>query len=209
MFCGDCGTRVDPRPVSSVAPPAPSSPGPASPSGWAPPPLLAQTDAPAHVITGPPTTVQLPARPRVEQTPTRSPFAPLTVSVSTPEAEDDDLDATIIAPRKPAWLLLTPDGARHTIRATTIIGRNPRRPVTHPDAELLGLVDSTRSLSKSHAVLEPTVAGLVITDLGSTNGVIVIGADGSETDVPSGRPTTLEQGMRLELGEFVIVIEKP
>jgi hypothetical protein len=134
----------------------------------------------------------------------------------TPEPEpepahalDDEVERTILAPRRrPAWTLTGPDGIPHPIRVPTLIGRAPHRPADRPGLELLSLVDETKSLSKSHAIIAPDGESFTVEDIGSTNGVLLIGADGSETELPSGRAVTIERGSVLEFGDYTATIDR-
>ena len=50
----------------------------------------------------------------------------------------------------------------------------------------IAVPDTTRTLSKTHARLELDDGAWTVFDLNSTNGVIVVGADGTETLLPGG-----------------------
>ena len=213
-----------PPPVLAPAPPPP----PASAGVVAPPPWIAPSAIQPPQSFVPQPTVPVPRLiASVPDSITAPPPAPVAAPVAsvvddddefdrtilvapTPvvdEDDDDDLDRTILAPRKtPAFTLTGPDGVVHQIRVATVIGRSPARPLHRPGIELLPLPDVTKSLSKSHAVVEPEGDTLTIEDLGSTNGVVILGDDGSEIDVPTGRRTPLATGTVLALGDYILTI---
>jgi hypothetical protein len=140
--------------------------------------------------------------------PANAPAQPLATEPHAAQADDQFPDATIITPRRrTGWFVVDPSGTRHPISNRTVFGRAPVRPATMQDAALLALTDPSKSLSKTHAVVTPTPHGLVIEDVGSTNGVIITSPDGAESTAAVGVETPLEPGSVLELGEFVLRIE--
>jgi len=151
----------------------------------------------------------VPAQPTVSLT---VPVLPLpvarVVAVPTRAVElDEDFDETIISPRRRAnWYLVAPDGTRHPIRSGTVIGRAPTQPANRAAAEVLPLADVTKSLSKTHAYLEPNGESLTIEDLASTNGVIVRLKDGGETEAMPGDRLPLEPGTVVELGDYFLTV---
>jgi hypothetical protein len=130
--------------------------------------------------------------------------APTASPAASADVLEGDIDETVIAPRRAArWKIVTPTGDRHPIKVATVIGRAP---IAQRGAVTLALIDPTKSLSKSHALLEVAPDGLAIEDLGSTNGIIV--HDGTvEIDLQRGQRLTLRPGMSLELGDYVLTIE--
>jgi hypothetical protein len=129
------------------------------------------------------------------------------VSSAAPVELDEDFDETVISPRRHAsWYLVAPDGTRHPIRSGTVIGRAPSAPLKRPTADLLSLADVTKSLSKTHAYLEPNGESLTIEDLASTNGVIVRAKDGGETEAMPGDRLALEPGSVVELGDYFLTV---
>ncbi|GAA3774721.1 hypothetical protein GCM10022240_28130 [Microbacterium kribbense] len=106
-----------------------------------------------------------------------------------PDAESA-FDETIIAVRKRTpWVLVPPLGASVPItQDVLILGRRPSSDPTYPDAQLISIADETRTMSKTHARLELHDGTWVITDLDSTNGVVLIDVDGSEIEAVAGRP---------------------
>ena len=94
---------------------------------------------------------------------------------------DDDLDNTIVVDRRPVvpWKLRTDDGFVASLTASKVVlGRNPSS--GEMDVQAIAIPDSSKTLSKTHARLDLVDGAWTLTDLHSTNGVIVIEADGSE-----------------------------
>jgi hypothetical protein len=75
-------------------------------------------------------------------------------------------------------------GARVELTGTSaILGRHPSPHPLYPGAQLIAVTDDALSVSATHAVLEFVGGEWHVTDLGSTNGVWLIGPDGGETEL--------------------------
>jgi hypothetical protein len=167
---------VDPEPVA----PAPVEPAPVAPAPVEPAAEPAAEPAPEKpVLSAPPVATPATAEPDVAET---------IISAAPPAVEDDDDDyATIVVDRRPqiAWSLILDDGRIFALTANRVeVGRKP-----DPAAEgtqILAITDSTRTLSKTHAVLELDGDAWKVTDLNSTNGVLVVDSSGAEELLPSG-----------------------
>ena len=101
------------------------------------------------------------------------------------------------------WAILLPDGARIEITGPTLLGRDPAPSPEHPGARLLPLADPGKTVSKTHALLEPEVGALLVHDLHSTNGVAV-DAGGIRTMVVPGSSAPAQVGSTILLGSFLI-----
>ena len=101
-----------------------------------------------------------------------------------------------------------PDGTTHVLAGTTVLGRQPDAAATPGATAILEIHDPDGLVSKSHAVLEIDQGRLAVRDLGSTNGVVALRADGSETEVSTTIPIPLDDGSEIELGSYVIRIER-
>lgn len=117
---------------------------------------------------------------------------------------DDDFDAldrTVVTRRKRIpWALIAPNGETVDLTSSVVIlGRRPGADVAHPDAQLVGIVDETRTVSKTHARLELRDDTWYVTDLGSTNGVLFATLMGTEVEAPPGEE--IEAGERFFLGD--------
>jgi hypothetical protein len=77
------------------------------------------------------------------------------------------------APARPVWRLLLPGGRAVPLTRAVLLGRNPSRGAHAGDAEPIALDDPTSTVSKTHALLVVDGDTLTVTDLYSTNGVVV------------------------------------
>ena len=122
--------------------------------------------------------------------------------LESPDEDDDILDdRTIVARRRgPRWQLLTATGQKIELRSdVAILGRRPAADSAFPNAQLIALDDDTRTVSKSHARLERRADGWHITDLHSTNGVLLRSLLGTEMEAAPG--TSVAAGERFLLGD--------
>lgn len=105
------------------------------------------------------------------------------------------------------WKLALPsEGRLVAVSGTTVLGRDPVAPSSNPDASLVPIIDTDATLSKTHALLTLEGDDLWVHDLGSTNGVYVVGPGSSVVTVePRGR-VQIPDGAELELGSYVIPI---
>jgi len=103
---------------------------------------------------------------------------------------------------RPVWRLVLPGGRSIPVTRPVLLGRNPS-PSAHPgSAEPIALDDPTSTVSKTHALLDPEDDTLTVTDLHSTNGVVV----GGERAEP-GVPTPVPSGAELRLGDLRARVE--
>ncbi|WP_312677879.1 DUF5684 domain-containing protein [Microbacterium sp.] len=119
-----------------------------------------------------------------------------------PFADDDDLDQTVITRRakKPTWQLVPASGAPVPLTSDVVIlGRRPAGDAAFPGAQLVAVPGDARTVSKTHARLERKDETWVVTDLGSTNGVLVRTLMGDEIEVESGGQ--IDAGERFFLGD--------
>ncbi|SDP02225.1 hypothetical protein SAMN04515671_2699 [Nakamurella panacisegetis] len=85
-----------------------------------------------------------------------------------------------------------------TVDSPTLFGRDPA-PMDGEQAVLQAVPDMTFSFSKTHLLLTPSAAGIVVTDRHSTNGVLVEHG-GQLSACPPGVPTPLTLPATLRLG---------
>lgn len=196
-----------PPPAPLTPPPAPATPVVSMPTATPPPPVVAVSPAAVSPSAMPGSTmIDVPSfgGPPIS--------APQLLPPPPPPPPSDALDdrTRVAPPRRPrgAWRLVLPDGTSHPISATTVIGRQPDVATAPGATETLAIDDPDGLVSKSHAVLELDGARLSVRDLGSTNGVVALGADGDEFTVTSASSTALDDGYEIELGSYVIRIEK-
>lgn len=103
------------------------------------------------------------------------------------DAEDDDtdFDRTVVITRKaaPPGVLILSDGTEIPLQNDTVVGR---RPEAVDGAVAVAIPDTTRTLSKSHARLTLSNGQWLVEDLDSTNGLVLLHDDGSESEIPAG-----------------------
>jgi hypothetical protein len=123
-------------------------------------------------------------------------------AASAAPSEAQPLEPARPRTRRPGhWELALPGGQNVTATARTIVlGRKPAG--GDPAVQYVTVDDATRTVSKEHARIQWAGDGWTITDLGSTNGVTVIAADGSEQRLASGATAPLVR--RFLLGDAVL-----
>lgn len=195
-------------PPAQPAPPAPPVVPPAPPVTEAvavplPPAAAPAVQAPAQV-TPQPTPAPTPA-PAVQKATGITgmidplPANPVASAAHAGEADphDDlmDLDHTVVAPRRsaPSWVLELPDGTQLPLPNNVVVGRKPD---AVEGSEILAIPDRTRTLSKSHARLVYEGGRWLVEDLGSTNGLVLLNEDGTESE--------LSPGVRVEATERML-----
>jgi len=120
---------------------------------------------------------------------------------------DDATRAVASRHAAPAWRLVIDGIPAVPVEGTLFLGRNPVATAGHPGAHLLALDDATKSVSKTHAMLELESGALWAHDLGSTNGVWVVPAGADAIEVVPGVRVEVPAGANLELGDLVIQVE--
>ncbi len=174
------------RPPVPQGPPSPPTAPPAPPQ--APPafrdPVVAPEPDQGTVFN--PWAVPETAAPSPEPAPLAAPV--VVPPAPAPADDEDELDKTVAVDRRPVvpWRLITDEGHVIPLRTRTVLlGRKPVAP-----SEAIAAVvvpDTTKTLSKNHARLELSDEGVwTVHDLDSTNGVIIVEADGTETLLPQG-----------------------
>jgi hypothetical protein len=199
--------------------------GAASPTGPSPAILAIPAFVPARLGTAP-----VPPRPSVGAAPgTAASDAPSGLSASVVPAPVDaarvdaapadaapaDAARVDAAPAEAApaqtvtgWHLRLADGQRMPVTGSLVLGRDPA-PMTRRPSTMVSVVDAARSVSKSHALVELSADDtLSVTDLHSTNGVSLIGADGQRTILDPGIRTPVLAGTRLMLVEFAVAVTR-
>ncbi|WBU39227.1 FHA domain-containing protein [Homoserinibacter sp. YIM 151385] len=104
---------------------------------------------------------------------------------------------------------LSPQGGRHIdVDTAVVLGRRPTAPAERPGARAVPLEDESKTVSKTHALVEPAGDGLRIVDLGSTNGVKLARGGEAERIVPPGLAVELEAGDIVHLGDLRIAVAR-
>ncbi|GAA1524317.1 hypothetical protein BJ978_002941 [Agromyces terreus] len=171
------------------AAPLPAAPAPAPSAAPAPPAL--------------PTPSAVPSPPSMQAAP--APAAP-PAELTMPPA----FLPTATAPRPSAarFRLETPDGVEIELSDRCVLGRNPVAAGTNADARAVAVVDPTRTVSKTHALIEIREGRVIVTDLHSTNGVAVQAGGGEVTVLDAGAPAAVEPGSVLRLGDLALTLRR-
>ena len=178
------------------------------PVAAASPPFSTQvTDASGYaVFSAYPSQPPAPARTKSALAESARPIMEFPRIIPLPGAGREPVKETVVVDHRPrvVWSLVLDDGRTFALSASDVaLGRNPSSAAVA--AQLLPIPDTTRTLSKTHARLTLDDGRWTITDLGSTNGVLVVGADDAETLIEPSTPTILagrfilgEVGMRID-----------
>lgn len=207
-------------PVQAV-PQMPAAPVPAA--GWGPVRSTTAVDAiPARVIHySPPADPDAPFDTSGEVSavagaPTlgapRSAWESVSAQDPLPQVPDPSaFEETVRAARhRAAWMLIPPLGEPIPVSSDVlIIGRRPGADPERPQAQLVAVSDETRTISKTHARIERRAGGWVIVDLQSTNGVLLIGEDGSEREAVPGVAEQLPERFLLGDADLRLVAGDP
>lgn len=137
----------------------------------------------------------------------RSAKTSVSAQTLTTDAVEDDLESTILAVRRrPVWHLHLPSAPR-PIDLTAAVVLLGRKPVGDGGAQLVPVLDDTRTVSKTHARLELIDGEWFITDLGSTNGIVLFDEFGGETEIATDTATPLTE--RFLLGDAELRLTAP
>jgi Double zinc ribbon/FHA domain len=164
----------------------------------------AESGAPTITITSPP--------PGISDPPSAvAPSSPGHVVPEIVAPSVESMDETRVSVRRRGgvhWRLVLPDGRQIEVPAALLVGRDPAVNAKWPAAVLLAIDDEAHSMSKTHAVFESDAGGLWVTDLDSTNGVVITNADGAELDIDSNVRTPIQPGSDVELGDYILQVER-
>lgn len=115
-----------------------------------------------------------------------------------PSVADDSVPADAVA-------LRFDSGALHWFRGTCVVGRNPE---VEPGVATVAVPDLSRTLSKTHVALVQTDGGVLLRDLGSTNGTSVVRPDASFEDLVPGVDLTVTAGTTVRIGDHAFVVDR-
>ncbi|WP_315298038.1 RDD family protein [uncultured Actinomyces sp.] len=121
--------------------------------------------------------------------------------------QDDADDRTQLGVRYDTARVTFDTGVTYPFGGTIVLGRNPLAPASHPTASPVPVDDPQRSVSKTHVALTATREGVLVEDLHSTGGTVVVRADGEETPVLPGAPVHARAGDTVRYGQRSVVID--
>ena len=191
---------------SAIPDPSPAAHSVPSPAASAPAPSSDYIGATPWSTSG--TGVSTPA-PEVSEPPLS--FTPPSSSYSgsasaSSHHEDDDDDRTQLGVRYDTARVTFDTGVDYPFGGSIVLGRNPVAPASRPTASLVPVDDPDRTVSKTHVVLTATREGVLVEDLHSTGGTVVVRADGQETPVVPGSPVVAAPGDTVRYGQRSVVI---
>ena len=191
---------------SAIPDPSPAAPSVPSPAASAPAPSSDYIGATPWSTSG--TGVSTPAaevsEPPLSFTPPSSSYSG-SASASS-HHEDDDDDRTQLGVRYDTARVTFDTGVDYPFGGSIVLGRNPVAPASRPTASLVPVDDPDRTVSKTHVVLTATREGVLVEDLHSTGGTVVVRADGQETPVVPGSPVVAAPGDTVRYGQRSVVI---
>ncbi|MFF2390508.1 FHA domain-containing protein [Agromyces sp. NPDC058104] len=110
-------------------------------------------------------------------------------------------------PAAPVWRLVGASGLEIVLDGVLVLGRDPVAAAAS-DARAVAIDDPTRTVSKTHAVMEPTAGGVRVTDLRSTNGSRVEAPGAPLTELVPGEPGEAPAGSAIYLGELGLRVDR-
>lgn len=110
---------------------------------------------------------------------------------------------------RPQGMLRLPDGRHLPIDAQMIIGRSPRAERSEGWAlpTLVKIEGASSDVSRNHARIGVEGWNVVIEDLGSTNGTVILATDGTIRRLRGGETALLSAGVVVDLGGVRIHVE--
>ena len=162
---------------------------------------------------GSPLVVAPPAVPPIAVPPTAVPptGVPPTPIIDIAPVWDEPDDETVVVQRRPKiapWLLVLESGRRIRVDARALVGRGASFDSRWSDAALVHVTDPTKTVSKTHTLVEVDGDLLWFTDLDSTNGMSIARAGGEPVQLISGVRESAAAGDLVHLGQFTIRIER-
>ncbi|MDO4718457.1 MAG: RDD family protein [Propionibacteriaceae bacterium] len=203
------------EPVPGEAAPVPFGPSPASPWAGQPAPGPQPVLTPQAPHGGPAPAAQAfpePSwAPEAGFGPPQSPASYHSAAQAAPSGvlaglgdhggEQAGEDATISKIPPGSVKLTFDDGTVHHVRTSVVLGRDPVPDAEHPGAQRIPVRDPDRTISKTHAVLTVHGDSVVVEDLNSTNGTVVVAPNGERSSALPGTPIWAGAGSTVEFGE--------
>ncbi|QGN34717.1 FHA domain-containing protein [Microlunatus sp. Gsoil 973] len=111
------------------------------------------------------------------------------------------------SPRSVLGVLLPSSGGRIEVDRPVVIGRSPAANRVSGDQlpRLLTVPSPSHDISRTHVQVAPENGRMVVTDLNSTNGTILVFPDGRRTDLRPGVGVPVEVGSVIDLGDGITI----
>ncbi|BDZ56104.1 FHA domain-containing protein [Agromyces marinus] len=142
------------------------------------------------------------------RTPSSLPAAPSAPAQAASAQAQAQAQAQSQSQSQPRWRLRSADGVEMRIDDRVVAGRDPKPPAWMAGAVPFVVEDPSRSMSKTHALIEVSGGRLRATDLDSTNGVRVWPDGGDPLDLEPGVPTEVPHDAVLLLGDVAFLAER-
>lgn len=133
------------------------------------------------------------------------PAAPVLPPAAAQGEAPDALEAT---GERVTWRLAGAGGVDAVVTARSVVGRAPNLADDATSSVALPLDDPARTVSKTHAVVEPAGEALLVSDLHSTNGVRIEHHGGSVELLAPGGSARVADGEVLVLGELRLLVAR-
>lgn len=175
---------------------------------------VASVESPSGADRGPGET-QPPGEPGAVPPPTGVPPAALPLAPSGVEvgagplvsavADRNQVEAASTAGRPAApptsWYAVLDDGQEVPVHGLVLLGRNPQPRQGEEHADVVRIPDQSRTLSKSHLLLDLDANGCFVVDRGSTNGSVVRTPDGARIRCTPGAAVRVPEGSTVKMGD--------
>ncbi len=112
-----------------------------------------------------------------------------------------------VAERRPHALIDLDSGEQLALHDALFIGRAPRHPAGRSSGALYAWADLSRTISKTHALVEWTGTAVQVTDLGSTNGTACAASGTASLSLLPFHPTLLPDDAQVQLGDRTLRIQ--
>ncbi|QEE61725.1 hypothetical protein FVA74_09170 [Salinibacterium sp. dk2585] len=174
--------RSSARPPEDASPVAPTVPSPG--------------EEPAPIVSSPPV-----APPQVSPVASRRPAVPS-------DTDDEDVEATRIVHRRGGerFVLQFSTGESVTVYGTGLVGRNPRPEPGEFFDQLVRVLDTGRSVSKTHLEFGQEAGVFWIKDRFSGNGTVLKEPDADPRRCEADKRYRVVRGSRVEIGEQFFVV---
>lgn len=130
--------------------------------------------------------------------------------------DEGPIDSTRLVPRagghqrRPdqGWAVVLTDGRQVDVESMILIGRNPQPRVGEESAELVSIVDQSRTVSKTHIAVGVDPKGIWVMDRGSTNGSAIATSAGTFEPCAAGERVRVREGQVVSFGDQRLEIRR-
>ena len=125
-----------------------------------------------------------------------------------PDAAHDDIEATRIVRRASGdrFVLQFSTGESFTVHGTGLIGRNPKPEPGEYFDQLVRVLDTGKSVSKTHLEFGQEAGAFWVNDRFSGNGTVLREPETSARRAEAGRRYRIVRGTRVDIGEQFFVV---